>query len=106
MPKVAAAFGKYFGPLSKMPNPKAGHIVPPNANLESVNDKLNKTMEIKVKTISVLQKGIGKETSDVDEMADDAVSIYNNIIQHLPAEKQNIKSVFVKLTMGKPVRIE
>ena len=71
-----------------------------------MNDKLNKTMEIKVKTISVLQKGIGKETSDVDEMADDAVSIYNNIIQHLPAEKQNIKSVFVKLTMGKPVRIE
>src|SRR3989338_5004403 len=33
MPKVATTFGRIFGPRGKMPNPKSGGVVPPNANL-------------------------------------------------------------------------
>lgn len=106
MPKVAAAFGKFLGPLAKMPNPKAGQIVPPNANLQAIKEKIDKTVEVKVKTIPIFQKGVGKEDSDDAVMADDIVNIYNQIVHHLPAEKQNIKSIFVKLTMGKPVRVK
>jgi len=105
MPKVAATFGRYFGPLNKMPNPKAGCVVPPNANLEAVKEKLNKQISIKVKTTPVLQMGIGKDSFKDEDMAEDVMAIYDQIVHRLPAEVQNIKSMYVKLTMGKSVRL-
>src|SRR3989344_9600542 len=44
MPKVATVFGRIFGPRGKMPNPKSGCIVPPNANLKPLYEKLQKTV--------------------------------------------------------------
>jgi len=105
MPQVATTFGRYFGPLFKMPNPKAGCVVPPNANLEAVKERLQKQIAIKVKTIPVVQLGIGKDTSKDEDMAEDVMSIYDQIVHKLPAEVQNIKSMYVKLTMGKSVRL-
>ena len=106
MPQVATTFGRVFGPIGKMPNPKAGCVVPPNANLEALKQKLNKTINVSVKTVPLLQLGMGKEESKDEDMAEDIMSIYDQVIHHLPGEKQNIKSVYVKLTMGKPERIE
>ena len=105
MPQVATVFGRYFGPLLKMPNPKAGCVVPANANLDVVKDKLSKQVSIKVKTIPVLQLGIGKETSKDEDIAEDVMAIFEQIVHKLPAETQNIKSMFVKLTMGQSVRV-
>ncbi len=106
MPQVATSFGRVFGPVGKMPNPKAGCVVPPNANLETLKQKLNQTVNVAVKVVPILQLGMGKEESKDEEMAEDIMSVYDQVIHHLPGEKQNIKSVYVKLTMGKPERIE
>ncbi|MAF34956.1 50S ribosomal protein L1, partial [Candidatus Woesearchaeota archaeon] len=46
MADVAKTFGKVFGPKGKMPNPKAGCVVPPNANLKQVTDRLRKLTRI------------------------------------------------------------
>ena len=40
-----------------------------------------------------------------EDIADNAYNVYEQLIHHLPNEKHNIKSVFLKLTMGKSARV-
>ncbi|MBW3020280.1 hypothetical protein KY334_03210 [Candidatus Woesearchaeota archaeon] len=105
MPQIATVFGRFFGPLGKMPNPKAGCVVPPSANLEAVKTKLNKQVHIKVKTAPVYQIAVGKEDGNLDNIAEDINNIYEQVVHKLPGEYQNVKSLYVKLTMGKAVRL-
>ena len=44
MVDIAKYFGRVFGPKGKMPNPKSGCVVPPNANLKLLYEKLQKTI--------------------------------------------------------------
>ena len=105
MPKVATTFGRVFGPRGKMPNPKSGGVVPPNANLKPLYEKLQRTVRVTTKSAPLLQCGIGTEDMNTNEIADNAFSVYNTVLHALPNEKHNIKDVYIKLTMGKPVKI-
>ena len=106
MPKVAGAFGRVLGPKGRMPNPKAGCIVPPNANLEQLYTRLQKTIKISAKKSPVVHTFIGNEDSSVDDLFENFKSLYNSVLHHLPQGENNVKSVFIKSTMGKPVKIE
>ena len=105
MPKIASAFGKVFGPKGKMPNPKAGCIIPPKAALKPLYDKLQNTLKISAKTAPMIQCLVGKESLRDEEIADNIIDIYNQIESKLPKGKNNIKNMLIKLTMGKPVRL-
>ena len=105
MPKVATIFGKTFGPRGKMPNPKSGCVVPPNANIKPLYDKLQKTIRALTKNSPLVQCGIGTEDMKLNDVAENALAVYNAVVQALPNEKHNIKDVYVKLTMGKPVKV-
>src|SRR3989338_4334941 len=61
MPKVATAFGRVFGPRGKMPNPKSGGVVPPNANIRPLYEKLQRTIRATAKTAPLIQCAIGTE---------------------------------------------
>ncbi len=105
MPKVAATFGKILGIKGKMPNPKLGCVVPPNANLEALVKKLKLTIRMTAKKALNLQCLVGKEDQPEEQIIDNIITAYTSAVKQLPSELQNIKDVTLKLTMSKPVRI-
>jgi len=105
MADVAKTFGRFFGPRGKMPNPKAGCVVPPNANLSQLVDRLKKTVHIAAKTQTSIKCAIGKESLSDDNVIDNILAVYSTVVHALPTEEGNIKSVLLKLTMGAPVRV-
>ncbi len=101
MPKVAAAFGRVLGPKGKMPNPKTGCVVPPNANLKPLYEKLKKTAKLQTKNDPIIHTVVGNEAMKDEEIIDNIMMIYDSLTHQLPSGKNNIRSVFLKLTMGK-----
>lgn len=105
MPDVAKTFGRVFGPRGKMPNPKAGCVVPPNANLTQVTEQLKQTIKVQAKVQPSIKVMIGTEDMTDEHVADNMQAVYSNVLQKLPQEAFNIKSVQLKLTMSPPVKI-
>jgi large subunit ribosomal protein L1 len=105
MPKVATSFGRVFGPRGKMPNPKSGGVVPPNANLKPLYEKFQRTIRVTNKTSPVIQCAIGTEEMKLSDVLDNGLAVYNTLIHALPNEIHNIKDIYVKLTMSKPVKV-
>ena len=105
MAQVATHFGKVLGPKGKMPNPKAGCVVPPNANLKPLADKLRQTVVIKVRTGPMVQMIVGKEDMKDDDIIDNILTLDEAIVHHLPGGRAQVKGIYLKLTMSKPVKL-
>jgi large subunit ribosomal protein L1 len=106
MTKVAATFGRYLGVRGKMPNPKAGCVVPPRGvNLAGLYEKLQTTMKVSAKKVPLIQMRVGTEAMPPEHVADNVMFVYDQLIHHLPAEKHNIKAIYLKYTMSKPIKL-
>jgi len=105
MAEVAKTFGRVFGPKGKMPNPKAGCVVPPTANLKPLYEKLQTTVRISAKTTPSIQVIVGNEEMKDEEVLDNIMTVFNQVIHHLPAEKNNVRNIYLKLTMGKAMKV-
>ena len=105
MPNVAKTFGRILGSRGKMPNPKIGCVVPPNANLKPLVEKLQKTVGLIAKTQLSIKCLIGTAEMKDEEILDNIMTVYNNLIHTLPAEERNIKNIQLKFTMGPPATI-
>lgn len=106
MPKIASAFGKVLGPRGKMPDPKAGCVVPPNANLKPLSKKLKRTVRIAAKKSPMIQLSVGKEDSEEENIINNVMTIYDSLIHELPGGRNNIKKALIKYTMSKPIKLE
>jgi large subunit ribosomal protein L1 len=105
MTQVASAFGKVLGSRGKMPNPKAGCVVPINANLGALAERLRKTVRIKVDANPIYQVAVGIEDMDDNQIVDNVMTVYNALIHALPNDVHNIKNAYLKLTMGDAYKI-
>lgn len=106
MAKVASTFGRVLGTRGKMPNPKVGCVVPPRGvNLQQLYDQLQRTVKAKAKVGPHMQCAVGSEEMSDDDLAENIMSVYNAVVHKLPNEQHNIKSIYIKRTMSKPVQV-
>jgi len=106
MPKVASVFGKVLGPTGKMPSPQLGIIL--NADEKTINElkkKINNSLRIKLKESSI-KVPIGKQDMKDEEIIDNVMHIYKELMKVLPKNKENIKNIELKFTMTKPIKIK
>lgn len=105
MGQIAKVFGRVFGPKGKMPNPKASCVVPPNAKLDVLKNRLKKLVILKAKKSPVVNVKVGLESGNLDNISENIHYILTQLSNHLPNAEQNIKHVYVKTTMGQSIKV-
>ena len=105
MPSVATLFGRILGPIGKMPNPKTGGVISDEKKSAEIVQKLKKTIVLRTKDASI-KTLIGRESMKDEELAQNSDLVLNTILNILPNRKENIRSVMLKLTMSKPIKIK
>ena len=105
MPAVATTFGRVLGTVGKMPSPQLGIVTSEDSEtIKSVLDKINNNVRLKAKEASIKVLA-GREGMKDEEVAENVIAIYNAVFNLLPNKNDNIKSVLIKFTMGKPKKI-
>ena len=106
MPAIATSFGRILGPIGKMPSPQLGIVGSEDEeSIKKVISKINSTIRVIVKEPSI-KVGIAKGSLEDKKIIENILSCYKKILDNLPKNKDNIKNVKIKFTMGKPVSIE
>ena len=100
MPLIGKSLGMILAPRGKMPKP-----VPPKAKIEGLISLAKKTVRVKTKDTPVVHIPIGTEKMTDEQVAKNALKVFNTVLEKLPKGKNNLKSVHIKLTMGKSVKV-
>jgi large subunit ribosomal protein L1 len=100
MPTVGRVAGPILGPRGKMPTP-----VPPQAPIDAILERERRTVILRSQDRLFVKCKIGKETMSDDELAENIESVLGNLTGVLNRGVNNVKSVFLKLTMGPAIRV-
>lgn len=99
MGQVAKSLGQYLGKRGKLPRPIVGDV-------QDMIGRSKNSIRVatKGKYLPVLQAFAGTEIMEVEDLTENAEAVYDSVKNKIGGEG-NVKSVYVKLTMGKPVKV-
>lgn len=102
MVEIGKNWGKFLSPRGKMPQP-----MPPAADPTPAIERLKKTVALKSKgrTPQTIQCFVGVEDMDDQKILNNVKTVLNALLEKLPAKEQNIRSLFIKMTMGPSIRL-
>jgi large subunit ribosomal protein L1 len=101
MPLIGKELGVVLGTRGKMPKP-----LPPKMNLEGILARAKKSIKVRLVTTPVVQIAVGSESMPDEKVAKNIEVAMSFIEEKLPKGKFSIRNAAVKLTMGKPVKLE
>ena len=105
---VVLTVGKFLGqilaPKGKMPRPVQTNVASVEAMIASMKASTRITNK-KGKFMPVVQVRVGNEKMQNEQLAENIQAAYDAVINVLPGKKYNLKSVLIKKTMGKPMKI-
>lgn len=100
MPTVGRTMSSALGPRRKMPVP-----VPPTVDIKSLIKKYRKMVVLRMRNQPVIQCRVGTENMKEEEIAENVQTILRALERKLKRGIKNIKSAYVKMSMGTPVKI-
>lgn len=99
---VAKFLGQQLASKGKMPKP----IINSKFFDETIaKARTQVTVSNKKGKAPVIHTVVGKEDTDNEKIVDNMVKIYESVRDALPQKKQNIKNIYVKLSMSKPFKV-
>ncbi|MCW3993858.1 MAG: 50S ribosomal protein L1 [Candidatus Bathyarchaeota archaeon] len=100
MPRVGKILGPALGPRGKMPVP-----VPPAADISGLIKRYRKMVFVRMRNQPVIRCRVGTESMKEEEIAENVQTVLKTIEGKLKRGMKNIKTVYLKTSMGKPVKI-
>ncbi len=101
MPRVGKILGGIMGPRGKMPRP-----VPANVDPVPIINNLRRTVKARSKEKPVIHVPIGTKDMDVDKLTENGLEVLKRIESKLEKGEENIRTIYVKTTMGPAVKVE
>ncbi|MFQ5758350.1 MAG: 50S ribosomal protein L1 [Candidatus Bathyarchaeia archaeon] len=100
MPLIGKVLGAALGPKGRMPTP-----VPPTADIVEHMKKHRKMVLVRLRGQPVLQCRVGTEKMADKEIAENIQAVMRQIERKLRRGIKNIRSLYLKTTMGPPIKI-
>lgn len=98
---IGKEFGQVLSPRGKMPVP-----VGPTTDLKAMADNLKRNTKIALRGTPVIQVAVGSEDMADEDIIENMKAVIDDVKAKLPKGLRNIKKVYAKFTMSKPVEIE
>ena len=100
MPLVGRFLGRILGPRNKMPKP-----VPASARIEPLLERAQATIKVGVKQQPSIQILVGTQDMDDEKLAENIEAVLAVLDRNLEKGRNQIKSMYIKATMGSVVRV-
>ena len=100
MSQVGRFLGPRLGPRGRMPTP-----VPPGTDIKPMVDRLRSSVKIRTKDRTTFHARVGSTEMDPNLIAENIDAVMKRIEGKLEQGYLNIRSVYVKTTMGPAVRL-
>jgi large subunit ribosomal protein L1 len=100
MPTVGRVAGPILGPKGKMPTP-----VPPQAPIDEILERERSNIILRSRDRMFVHGIIGKEDMSDEEISENIESIISALDRALERGFRNIKSIYVKTSMGDSVKL-
>jgi large subunit ribosomal protein L1 len=100
MPLVGRFLGPILGPRNKMPKP-----VPASARIEPLLERVQATIKVGVKQQPSIQILVGTQDMDDEKLAENIEAVLAVLDRNLEKGRNQIKSMYIKATMGSVVRV-
>ena len=100
MPLVGRFLGRILGPRNKMPKP-----VPASARIEPLLERAQSTIKVGVKQQASIQILVGTQDMDDEKLAENIEAVLAVLDRNLEKGRNQIKSMYIKATMGSVVRV-
>jgi len=101
MQTVGRTLGPVLGPRGKMPIP-----IPPSADVAALIEKHRKTIVVRMRNQPIIQTTIGTQNQSDEELVDNIQAVLRVLEGKLKRGLKNVEMVFIKTSMGTPVKIK